>query len=241
MSELSKEVCLVTGAGTGIGAGIAERFARAGARVAACGRREAPLKDTVEKINRQGGEAMAVPGDVSKEADVDHLLVEIERAYGPISILVNNAGVPGGGEIHKHSIETWDRVIAINLRGPFLLSRAVLPAMRAAGHGHILNISSEAGLEHYSGSGAYGVSKHALNALSEFIQTENQDFGIRVDTICPGMVVTEMSRGSEGLNEALCLLPEDIADLAHFLVTRRPNIKFGTPVLIQTMENPWRG
>lgn len=240
MSELSNEICLITGAGTGIGAGIASRFAQAGAKVVVCGRREAPLKDIVEKISRQGGEAMAILGDVSKEADVEHLVAEIERTYGPASILVNNAGVSGGGQIHEHSIETWDRVIAINLRAPFLLSRAVLPAMRAAGRGHILNISSEAGLEHYLGSGAYGVSKHALNALSEFIQTENQDFGIRVDTICPGMVVTEMSRGSEGLNEALCLLPEDIADLALFLVTRRPNIKFGTPLLIQTMENPWR-
>jgi short-subunit dehydrogenase len=116
----------------------------------------------------------------------------------------------------------------------------VLPGMRLIARGHIINISSEAGLMHYTGSGAYGVSKHALNALSEFIQSENQDLGIRVDTICPGMVVTEMTKGNAGLNEGLCLLPEDIAELAHFLVSRRPNIKLGTPMLIQTMKNPWR-
>ncbi len=129
--------------------------------------------------------------------------------------------------------------MAVNLRGPFLMSRAVLPVMRSQGSGHIINISSESGLEYYSGNGAYGVSKHALNDLGEYIQRENQDFGIRVDTICPGMVVTEMSRNSPGLDHEKCLYPEDIADLVVWLLTRRPNIKIGRPILIQTMENPW--
>ena len=128
----------------------------------------------------------------------------------------------------------------INLRGPFLFSRAVLPLMRTQNHGHILNISSESALEHYRGNGAYGVSKHALNALGEYIQRENQDLGIRVDTICPGMVVTEMTQNAPGLDHDKCLTPNDIADLALWLLTRRPNIKIGTPILIQTMENPWR-
>jgi NADP-dependent 3-hydroxy acid dehydrogenase YdfG len=111
--------------------------------------------------------------------------------------------------------------------------------MRAKGQGHIINISSESGLEYYQGNGAYGVSKHALNALGEFIQRENQDFGVRVDTICPGMVITEMSKDSKGLDHSKCLYPEDIADLVVWLLTRRQNIKIGTPILIQTMENPW--
>jgi NADP-dependent 3-hydroxy acid dehydrogenase YdfG len=115
----------------------------------------------------------------------------------------------------------------------------VLPFFRAQGSGHILNISSESAMNHYQGDGVYGISKHALNALGEYIQRENQDYGVRVDTICPGMVVTEMTKGSPGLNEDFCLLPEDIADLALWLVTRRPNIKIGTPILIQTMLNPW--
>jgi NADP-dependent 3-hydroxy acid dehydrogenase YdfG len=84
------------------------------------------------------------------------------------------------------------------------------------------------------------VSKHALNALAEFIQRENQELGIRVDTICPGMVVTEMSRDTPGLDHSKCLYPQDIADLVVWLLSRRPNVKIGTPILIQTMENPWR-
>jgi NADP-dependent 3-hydroxy acid dehydrogenase YdfG len=112
--------------------------------------------------------------------------------------------------------------------------------MRQRRNGHIINISSESGMEYYQGSGAYGVSKHALNALGEYIQRENQDLGVRVDTICPGMVVTEMSKGRPGLDEAKCLYPQDIADLVIWLLTRRPNIKIGRPLLIQTMLNPWK-
>jgi NADP-dependent 3-hydroxy acid dehydrogenase YdfG len=111
--------------------------------------------------------------------------------------------------------------------------------MRSQKQGHIINISSESGLEYYEGNGAYGVAKHGLNALSEFIQRENQEFGIRVDTICPGMVVTEMTENSPGLDHSKCLYPDEIADLVQWLLTRRANIKIGTPILIQTMKNPW--
>ena len=141
--------------------------------------------------------------------------------------------------IHRQGVEDWDDVLAVNLRGPYLLTRAALPHMRAQRSGHIINISSESGLEFYPGDGAYGVSKHALNSLGEYIQRENQEFGIRVNTICPGMVVSEMTENSPGLDHSKCLYPEDIADLVLWLLTRRANIKIGTPILIQTMLNPW--
>jgi 3alpha(or 20beta)-hydroxysteroid dehydrogenase len=117
--------------------------------------------------------------------------------------------------------------------------RAVLPSMRRQRSGHIINISSESGLEHYTGDAAYGTTKHALNDLAEYVQRENQDWNIRVNTVCPGMVVSEMTEDSRGLDHAKCLFPEDIADLVLFLLTRRENIKIGTPILIQTMLNPW--
>lgn len=240
MESLEGRVALVTGGGTGIGEGVAVAFAAAGAAVSVCGRRREPLDRTAARITEAGGECLSVPGDVADEGDVRRIVDSTAAELGPIDVLVNNAGVGGSGAIHEHDIDVWDRVMAVNLRGPFLMCRAVLPEMRRRGGGHILNVSSEAGLEHYHGNGAYGVSKHALNAFSEYVQRENQDLGIRVDTICPGMVITEMSRGSPGLDHEKCLRPADIADLALWLVTRRPNVKIGRPVLIQTMENPWR-
>lgn len=236
---LRDQVALVTGGGTGIGRGVALALAAAGAPVAVIGRREVPLRETVAAIEQAGGVARAFPGDVAAEADVERTVRATEEALGPITILVNNAGIGGGGAIHNHSVAEWNRIMAVNLRGPFLMARAVLPGMRRRQRGHIVNISSESGLEYYQGSGAYGVSKHALNALGEYVQRENQELGIRVDTICPGMVVTEMSENTPGLDHDKCLYPDDIADLVLWLVTRRPNVKIGRPLLIQTMENPW--
>lgn len=237
--SLHDQVALITGGGTGIGRGLALALAAAGAPVAVVGRREEPLRETVAAVREAGGLARAFSGDVSDEADVTRLVSETEEALGPIAILVNNAAVGGGGAIHRHSVSDWDRVMSVNLRGPFLMARAVLPGMRERRQGHIVNISSEAGLEYYEGDGAYGISKHALNALGEYIQRENQELGICVNTICPGMVVTPMSAGSPGLDHAKCLYPDDIAELVLWLVTRRANVKIGRPVLIQTMENPW--
>ena len=239
MKRLDGKVAIVTGGGTGIGRGTAMALAAEGTRVVVCGRRQGPLNNTVQAIWQQGGGALAVQADVSKEKEAEQVVRATLEAYGRVDILVNNAGIGGGDEVARHSIEDWDQVMAINLRGPFLMARAVLPVLRKQKSGHIINISSESGLEYYSGDGAYGVSKHALNALGEFIQRENQELNIRVNTICPGMVVTEMSENSPGLDHSKCLYPEDIADLVIWLVTRRLNVKIGTPILIQTMENPW--
>jgi len=239
MKRLNQKTAIVTGGGTGIGRGIALALAQEGARLVLCGRRLERIQSVASEVQAMGGEALAVQADVSHEQDVARLTQAAIETYGRVDILVNNAAVFEDGELHALSIESWDRVMAVNLRGAYLCIRQVLPLMRAQRSGQILNISSESGIEYYRGDGAYGLSKHALNDLGEYVQRENQDFNIRVNTICPGMVVTEMTKGSPGLNEEKCLYPEDIADLAIWLLTRRENIKIGTPILIQTMLNPW--
>ncbi len=239
MTNLNNQTAIITGGGSGIGRGIALALADEGVNVVVCGRRLASLEETTAAIQAKSGQALAVQADVAEAEDVQKVVDATLETFGAVNILINNAGVGGGGRIHKHSIKAWDRVMAVNLRGPFLFARKVLPLMRAQNSGHIINISSESGLEYYPGNGAYGVSKHALNALGEYIQRENQELGIRVNTICPGMVITEMTENAPGLNYDKSMQPEDIAELALWLLTRRANIKIGRPVLIQTMENPW--
>ncbi|MEW5960745.1 MAG: SDR family oxidoreductase [Chloroflexota bacterium] len=239
MKDLNGQVAIITGGGSGIGRALALALAQAGVRVVVCGRRRAALEQTVAAIRAGAGEALAIQADVAQAEAVAQVVDTTVQRFGTVDILINNAGVGGGGYIHEHDLATWDQVMAVDLRGPFLFARAVLPLMRSRQRGHIINISSESGLEYYPGNGAYGVAKHALTALGEFIQRENQELNIRVNTICPGMVVTEMTEDSPGLNHEKCLQGEDIAELVLWLLTRRMNIKIGRPVLIQTMANPW--
>ena len=241
MTDLRDKTAIVTGGGSGIGEATAKALAAQGVNVVICGRREASLARVAGDIRSAGGIVHPVAADVSQEAEVERVVSTALEAFGTVHILINNAGIDASGGLHDYDVGAWDKVMAVNLRGPFLMSRAVLPRMRQQAQGHIINISSESGIEYYERDGGYGLSKHALNALGEYTQRENQEYGIRVNTICPGMVVTEMTRDTPGLNHERCLTPDDIADLVLWLLTRRPNIKIGTPILIQTMLNPWEG
>jgi NAD(P)-dependent dehydrogenase (short-subunit alcohol dehydrogenase family) len=237
--DITGKVAIVTGGGSGIGQGIALALARAGVSVVICGRRKEALEKTVRMIEEAGGRVTVVQGDISQTPDVQRVVKVALDTFGHIDILINNAGISGGDEIHKMTDADWDQVMSVNLRGAFLMAREVLGIFREQKSGHIINISSESGLEYYLGDGSYGLSKHALNDMGKYIQRENQELNIRVNTICPGMVVTEMTEHSSGLDHEKCLYPEDIADLTIWLLTRRPNVKIGTPILIQTMLNPW--
>ena len=239
MKRLNDKVAIITGGGSGIGRGLAIALAEEGARVVICGRREAKLEETVRAVHALGGEVLSIQADISIERDVNQVVKMTLDNYGRIDILINNAGIYAGAEVHQIDPVTWDQIMAINLRGPYLATRAVIPIMRTQRSGQIINISSESGIGYEDGDGGYGTSKHGLNAFAEYVQRENQSFNIRVNSICPGMVVTEMTENDAGLNHERCLYPEDIADLAIWLLTRRENIKIGAPVLIQTMLNPW--
>ena len=237
-TSLKNKVAIITGGGSGIGRGIALALAEQQARVVLCGRRKERLEQAAQLIRQSGGEVLAVPADVTKPGEVERVVQATVEKFGRIDILVNSAGVHEFGETHDMSVETWERVLGANLDGVFLMTRAVLQVMRAQRSGHILMISSESGIIYEFGQTAYGVSKHALNAFSEFVQQENVDFNIRINSICPGWVYTEMVEKEPGLQREKCLYAEDIADLAIWLLTRRSNIKIATPVLIQTMLNP---
>jgi meso-butanediol dehydrogenase/(S,S)-butanediol dehydrogenase/diacetyl reductase len=193
---------LITGGGRGIGRAIAERFAREGAAVFLASRTEAELKAATEAIQRGGGRAAYLAGDVSQEAFVTRLVEAAERELGAIDILVNNAGIYGPMKpIHEVATEEWDTVLGIDLRAPFLLLRAVLPGMVKRGRGVVLNISSTSGKHAYALSGAYNTAKAGLIGLTRAAAADVARQGVRVNALCPGPV--KGTRMSDELDRGL--------------------------------------
>jgi 3-oxoacyl-[acyl-carrier protein] reductase len=192
--HLDGKVAIVTGASRGIGQAIAERFAAEGARVVVnYVASEAKADAVVEGIKKRGGDAIAVRGDVSLSKDVAGLVKAAIDHYGRIDILVNNAGVMFTKGVLETSEGEWDQTIAVNLKGPYLCSKAVAPIMIGQGAGAIVNMSSNSGLYHPSAMRftEYVVSKAGINGLTKAMALA---FGpqIRVNAICPGWIRTDM-------------------------------------------------
>lgn len=206
--KLEGQVAVITGGGRGIGRAIAERFAREGAAVMLASRTETELKAAVAAIQKEGGRAASLAGDIGEEAMVARLVEKTRRQWGEIDILVNNAGIYGPvkplGEV---TAEEWDRVMSVNLRSAFLLTRAVLPVMAKRGRGVVLNISSVSGKHAFAFDGAYAASKAGLLALTRTAAAEVARGGVRVNALCPGPVEgTRMwEEVGQGLQKALNL------------------------------------
>jgi 3-oxoacyl-[acyl-carrier protein] reductase len=192
--HLDGKVAIVTGASRGIGQAIAERFAAEGARLVVNYVAGAAKADAVvEGITSRGGEAIAVRADVSQSTEVADLVKSTLDRYGRIDILVNNAGVMFTKAVLETSEDEWDQTIAVNLKGPYLCSKAVAPIMISQGAGAIVNMSSNSGLYHPSAMRftEYVVSKAGINGLTKAMALA---FGpqIRVNAICPGWIRTDM-------------------------------------------------
>jgi NADP-dependent 3-hydroxy acid dehydrogenase YdfG len=242
MKDFEGEVGLVTGASSGMGAGIARLLGELGLTVVLSARREAELNRVAQDIEQAGGRAVVMPVDLSEWTQLDGLVDRVHDQVGPVDILVNGAGIVATGPIHELNMDSWDSVIDLNLRAPAVLCSRVLPAMRARGRGFIINLSSEAGAFVYPGMGVYCVSKHALRVLTELIQEENQKLGIKAWAICPGEVATDRVRNMDASgNLERFLEVQDITDVIRSLLTQRPQVKIGPVVLVRTMLNPHSG
>jgi NAD(P)-dependent dehydrogenase (short-subunit alcohol dehydrogenase family) len=185
MGKLAGKVALVTGAGSGIGRAISIRFAQEGARVAAASRTRETVEETAQLA---GGETLALQADVSDEASVGAMVEKTLARFGRIDILVNNAGIGTTKSILECEPEEWDRVFAVNVRGVYLSTRAVLPGMLAQGEGVIINIASALGLVGVPKRAAYCASKGAVITLTKQVATEYAGQGVRCNCICPGTV-----------------------------------------------------
>ena len=192
MRPLKGAHALITGGGTGIGAAIAVRLAGAGARVTLAGRRPEPLRKIADGL----AAAQAVPFDVTDEAAVEAGLAAATESFGPVNILVNNAGAAESTPFGRTTTETWRAMLEINLTGVFLVSRAVLPAMVERGWGRIVSIASTAGLKGYAYVAAYCAAKHGVIGMSRSLALEVAQKGVTVNVVCPGYTETELLGGS---------------------------------------------
>lgn len=195
MTRLSGKVALLTGGGTGIGRACALLFARESARVALAGRRLEPLEACAEEIRQAGGEACAVACDVSDRGQVEAAIATTVERFGKLNVVVSNAGTLLVGNAEQTSDADWERVMATNLRGTFLVSRAALPFLRQAGGGAIVNVASILGLVGMKGRAAYAASKGGVVALTRAMALDHAAEGIRINCICPAIVESEMVSG----------------------------------------------
>lgn len=193
---LSGQVAIVTGGGRGIGRAIAHRFAREGAAILLTARTQSQIESVAAELKSAGCKATAIGADVSQESDCQAIVQTARKHFGRIDILVNNAGVLGPVKaVDEISPDEWDEVIAVNLRGPFLLTRLVLPEMYQRGSGAIINISSVAAKAAFQWNGPYAASKAGLAGFTRTVAAEAARKGVRVNAICPGPVPeTEMSQ-----------------------------------------------
>ncbi len=223
-NRLSGKVAVVTGGGRGIGRGIALALANEGAHVVLCSRTLQELRSAEEEIRSLGGSASAVKADMKSEQDVAALAKTVLDRYGRVDVLVNNAGLGYLKPVSDLSIDEFDEMWKVNVRGVFLVTKAFLPSMMKAGSGAIVNIASLAGKNSFKGGAGYGSTKWALRGFAGSLMLEVRDYNIRVVTIFPGSVNTSFSSsGKKGDNIPR---PEDVGAAVVFAVTAEGRAMF---------------
>jgi meso-butanediol dehydrogenase/(S,S)-butanediol dehydrogenase/diacetyl reductase len=238
--KLKDKTALITGAGTGIGAAIAKRYVEEGAKVVLVGRRKEKLEELAATF--PVGSYKICQGDVSIPDDIKRAVADtLELGYGKIDILVNNAGVNVAGGVVDVDLEDWKKIFDINLNGPFLLMREVIPSMKKAGGGSIINIASIGGLVCLSDRVGYCTTKAALIMMSK---QAARDFGvdnIRVNAVCPGFVLSEMTDEHFGdLSEEAFIgapmrrgaKPEEIAGICSYLASDDASYTTGSVITV---------
>jgi 3-oxoacyl-[acyl-carrier protein] reductase len=218
-------VAIVTGASSGIGKEITKELANHNYSVAMLARSVTKMQQVIDEVGETKGTLLAIPCDISEPKDITNALRQVHDELGTVSVLVNNAGFGGPLQgIDTVSVEEWDYIFAVNVRGAFLCAQQVLPRMQQQQFGRIINISSILGLTGSAGSSAYIASKHALVGLSRSLAAEYGKYGITCNALCPGFIKTSMLENNDFNNELIQKIPMqrlgtsvEIAKLVTFL------------------------
>ncbi len=236
-NDVLPKIALITGGGSGIGAAIARKLASLGATTIICGRTLLRLEEMAEQIRSAGGQCEAMACNVADWSSVAALADRVQKTFGRLDVLVNNAGIGGfGGPLHTMPAEKWDAIMNTNLRGVFYTMRAFAPMMISSGGGDIINISSIAGKNALPNGAAYAASKWGLNGLSYSVAEELRAHNIRVSVICPGSTHTESSPHAGNIPDNM-LKAEDVAHVVAMLVTQAQQ-SFASEIILRPTRKP---
>jgi NAD(P)-dependent dehydrogenase (short-subunit alcohol dehydrogenase family) len=231
--QLQDKVAIVTGASSGLGKSIAETFAAEGAKTILAARRKAVLDEIAAVINGKGETAFVVAADVTKEADVARLFAEAKRAFGRVDIVVNNAGVPSATPVDEMTLDYWNEVLAVNLTGPFLMSREAVKTMKAQTPqgGRIVNIGSVSQKTPRPDSMAYTATKHALQGMTHQLTMDGRKYGVVASIIHPGATLSSFSTrrgrtqaGPGATPDDYIMSGEDVARVAVLMSALPPEV-----------------
>jgi NADP-dependent 3-hydroxy acid dehydrogenase YdfG len=247
-APLSSQVALITGASSGLGRAAARAFAEAGAHVVLLARSQQDLEEVAGELQASNREVLALPTDLADEVQTADAVSRALDTFGCIDILVNAAGTDVPGPVRDLAPDDWDRVLAVNLRAPFLLAKAVFPGMAQRGRGTIINISSVAGKRGWANAAAYCASKFGLTGFTQALAAEGKPHGIRACVVYPGAMATswgtwsgqerqEAQGGTRSPAEALP--PEEVAALLVWIAAAPPQLVLNEVIATPLEEQGW--
>jgi NAD(P)-dependent dehydrogenase (short-subunit alcohol dehydrogenase family) len=244
--RLKDKTALVTGASSGLGRATAFELARAGTDVALVARSAEELESAKEEVLKTGRRALSLPTDLAQEEETSATIERTVEEFGRIDVLVNAAGTDAPGTVEDLTVEGWDRTLAVNLRAPFVLSKAAFPHMREAGGGTIVNVSSVAGKKGWANASAYCASKFGLTGFSQALADEGKEHNIRAIVLYPGAMSTSWGafspeeRQEEGESEKApstrVLPPERVAELIAWLAASPPEFVLTEGIVLPIQE-----
>jgi len=245
---LKGQVALVTGASSGLGQATALALAQSGADVVLLARSGDDLQDVATKISQGGRRALALPGDLAHDGYIVNAVERAVTTFGRIDVLVNAAGIDVPGAVVQLTTSDWDYVLAVNLRAPFLLAKAVFPHMSQAGGGTIINVSSVAGKRGWANASAYCASKFGLTGLTQALAAEGKAYGIRACIVYPGAMATHWGLWSPTARQATsraaqpptkALPPAEVAALIVWIAAAPPELVLNEAIVSPLEEAGW--